>query len=223
MPKRKLQKELSLDTEGYPKCFGTPDAEKSSGSKDALTKGIDLENGTLLSKEGLENDTLLTKEGHPPSFLRRRTGQFALANRARSDLPIHANNEELKEELGIMKRPARKKGAKKKLKTPSSLTKGSGKVKKDKQDLVTTSSASAGGKPWTKLRVTTPKKPPWRVYICGTKAKGGTGKLSLIVQTTQVGHPRYVEIMGEIKQKLEQEHLSKQEAIDLRDHWYKTW
>ena len=119
MPKRKLQKELSLDTEGYPKCFGTPDAEKSSGSKDALTKGIDLENGTLLSKEGLENDT----QGHPPSFLRRRTGQLALANRARSDLPIHANNEELKEELGIMKRPARKKGAKKTMKKPSSLTK----------------------------------------------------------------------------------------------------
>ena len=220
---KKLKKELSLDTEGYPRCFGTPDAEKGSGSKDALTKGCALENDTLLTKEGLANDILLTKEGHPPSFLRRRTGQFALANRARSDLPIHANNEELKEELGIMKRPARKKGAKKTMKKPSSLTKGSGKVKKDKQDLVTTSSASAGGKPWTKLRVTTPKKPPWRVYICGTKAKGGTGKLSLIVQTTQVGHPRYVEIMGEIKQKLEQEHLSKQEAIDLRDHWYKTW
>ena len=216
MPKRKLQKELSLDTEGYPKCFGTPDAEKSSGSKDALTKGIDLENGTLLSKEGLENDT----QGHPPSFLRRRTGQLALANRARSDLPT--NNEELKEELGIMKRPAGKKQANKKLKKPSSLTKGSGKVK-DKHEKSTKSSASAGGKSWAKLRVTTPKKPPWRVYICGTKAKGGKRKMSLIVQTPHVGHPRYVEIMGEIKQKLEQEHLSKQEAIDLRDHWYKTW
>ena len=215
-----MKKELSLDTEGYPRCFGTPDAEKGSGSKDALTKGCALENDTLLTKEGLANDILLTKEGHPPSFLRRRTGQLALANRARSDLPT--NNEELKEELGIMKRPAGKKQANKKLKKPSSLTKGSGKVK-DKHEKSTKSSASAGGGPWTKLRVTTPKKPPWRVYICGTKAKGGKGNMSLIVQTTHVGHPMYVEIMGEIKLMLEQEHLSKQEAIDLRDHLYKTW
>ena len=81
--------------------------------------------------------------------------------------------------------------------------------------------SAAVRKPWVKLQVTSPKKPPWRQYMCGTTSAGG--KLHLVVQTTKFGHHLYKEILQEVKRKMEKNHLTKEEAVELRDHLYKTW
>ena len=65
------------------------------------------------------------------------------------------------------------------------------------------------------------KKTPWRTYICGTTEK--EGKLSLIVETTEKKHPMYKEILKEIKRRLEKDHLTKVEAIELRQSLYNSW
>ena len=51
----------------------------------------------------------------------------------------------------------------------------------------------------------------------------GKGKLSLIVETTHTNHPKYLEILEHIKEKLEKDHLTKVEAIELRQQCYQTW
>ena len=76
-------------------------------------------------------------------------------------------------------------------------------------------------KKWQKLMVTSTKKPPFRTYICGTTEH--KGKLSLIVETTERRHPMYQEILAEIKRRLEKDHLTKAEAIDLRQALYNSW
>ena len=212
---KKLKKEISdvsLDSSGLPRCFATPEQEKSQCLP--LSKGGE-------SNEEEREEGPLTKGGGIPSFLKQRPGQLA-AKAAKEHEPM-----DLKKDLGIAKRPASKKKDKKPS-TGGSLTKGSpkakkGKVKKKKKQKAPADHAASTRKPWTKLRVTTPKKPPWRTYICGTTVPGGKGKLPLIVETTKVGHRLYLDIMAEIKRRLITEHLTKAEALDLRAHLYNTW
>ena len=97
----------------------------------------------------------------------------------------------MREELGLKKKfkkkkaKAKKKEAAKKEKaakpkkaasasTAGTLTKGAGTAGS------LTKGSAGKRKKWTKLWVTKPKKPPWRIYICGTTSPDGTGK-SLIV------------------------------------------
>ena len=108
---RKLKKEISdvsVDSSGFPKCFGTPDS--------LLTKEAFPE--SLLTKEA-SPESLLTKEASPesiplasPSFLRRRPGQ--LVAKPSSSEQQAALRTELG--LGTKKKPAGKKLVKKKKK-----------------------------------------------------------------------------------------------------------
>lgn len=223
---RKLKKEISdvsVDASGFPKCFGTPDS--------ILTKDAPSEGSPLAS----------------PSFLRRRPGQL-VAKPSSSEQQIALRTEL---GLGTKKKPAGKKVKKKTKKKKkeeaspltkgahsktSSLSKGKAKKKQTSKGAAQASSLTKGKKqpgrslpkgsaavrkPWVKLQVTSPKKPPWRQYICGSTSVGG--KAYLIVQTTKVGHPLYKEILEEVKRKLEKNHLTKEEAVELRDYLYKTW
>ena len=122
---RKLKKEISdvsVDSSGFPKCFGTPDS--------LLTKEAFPE--SLLTKEA-SPESLLTKEASPesiplasPSFLRRRPGQ--LVAKPSSSEQQAALRTELG--LGTKKKPAGKKLVKKKKKKEkeeaSPLSKGAG-------------------------------------------------------------------------------------------------
>ena len=47
--------------------------------------------------------------------------------------------------------------------------------------------------------------------------------MHLIVETRHAKNPKYLEILEEIKLKLETEHITKQEAICLRDELYEAW
>ena len=211
--KRKLKKEISdvsLDSKGYPNCFATPQKACSE------------------NEEPLKEETALTKGLSNPSFLRRRPGQLTRSSSSQE------KPQDLKKDLGfaVKKKPAHQniRGNKKKLKAkatcltkaggecmPIPLTKGSGK-----KESSLTKGASKGRKPWTKLLVTTTRKEPWRAYILGTHAKDKKGA-KLIVETTFAAHPSYQNILAEIKRRLEEEHLTKEEARELRGHLYQTW
>ena len=145
-----------------------------------------------------------------PSFLRRRCGQQATKTSQTKEQKTN-----LKEDLGFvaaMKRPAKKIAkAKSEANSKKPLPKGNG------------STPTYPRKEWTKLRVTKSSKEPLRAYITGTTETGGKGKLSLIVETTHKNHPKYLEILEHIKEKLEKDHLTKVEAVELRQHCYQTW
>lgn len=72
-------------------------------------------------------------------------------------------------------------------------------------------------KPWTRLTWVATKKAPWRAYICGShKPKALAGDCKLIVETRESRSFRYVEILEKIYDKLEKEHYTKEEALQLR-------
>ena len=57
--------------------------------------------------------------------------------------------------------------------------------------------------------MTKSSKEPLRAYITGTTETSGKGKLTLIVETTHKNHPKYLEILEHIKEKLEKGPLDK--------------
>ena len=105
-----------------------------------------------------------------------------------------------------MKKPCAKKIKKKKkplLKGPP-LLKGSAAA----------SSAASGREKWVKIWVVKPNKPPWRAYIQAQRSTDE--KKFLIVETRQQRHPKYKEILQKIKEKMESEHITKQEVLAMR-------
>ena len=206
-PERKLKKEVSdvsIDSQGFPKCLQSPEASKAS-PEDPLLKGEPpsaSHEDPLLKGEPSSASHGARKELAQPSFKRRRLGQ------AISQQPP-TGSATIRDELGIgMKKPAGKKAKGKSKPSSKSLVKG-------------VAPASYPRKEWIKLKVTKSNKEPLRCYICGTTEPGG--KVHLIVETRHARNPKYLEILEEIKVKLETEHITKQEAISLRDELYETW
>ena len=68
---------------------------------------------------------------------------------------------------------------------------------------------------WLKIYRTNANKPQPRSYLCGAKDKSGAKPL--IVEVTQSMSTQYHKIISIIKEKLEQEGISKEEALALRD------
>ena len=203
---RKLKKEVSeatVDSEGFPLALQTPDKSQSP-----LVKGDGVDKG--------ENDATLLQ---PPSFKRRRKGSLATQPAATED-----GKQRLKDALGIGK--AKKAKTKARNHKASSSTKPlvKGKGSRKKKPLVKGAKPLVKGaavrKPWAKLYVTQTAKPPWRAYITGTTDP--KGKPKLVVETTERNHPKYKEILQNIKQQLQEEHLTKEEAVELRASLYKT-
>ena len=65
---------------------------------------------------------------------------------------------------------------------------------------------------WHKIYKTTPKKE--RAYLCGTKAPGE--KQKLIVEVTATMSKQYMLIIEKIKEALENDNISKEEALKMR-------
>ncbi len=237
--RRDLKKELSevsVDSSGFPTCLATPVKEEVKGEKEKagpLLKGEGdekekrepllkggaerKEKGEPLLKGGAEQkekgEPLLKgrceqmvkeepvdgKELAEPSFKRRRKGSFAEP----------ASSSSLQRDLGLgggggggglKKRPAARVKA-------ASQKKPAAPVE-----------ACYPRKKWSRLTVTKTSKPPWRAYVCGCHE--GESKVRLIVETTAVKHRKYDEILDIIIKKLEEEHLTKEEARALRQQLY---
>ena len=61
------------------------------------------------------------------------------------------------------------------------------------------------------------KKAPWRAYICGSHKPGAlAADCKLILETTQKRSWKYLEVLKEIYTKLQEEHITKEEALQLR-------
>jgi hypothetical protein len=66
---------------------------------------------------------------------------------------------------------------------------------------------------WRKIYKTTPKKDP-RAYLCGTKAPGE--KQKLIVEVTATMSKQYMLTIEKIEEALENDNISKEEALKMR-------
>ena len=206
--KRKLQPsetEVSLDSEGFPACLKEPSS--SSGHKKA------------------EN-----AEPSLPAFMKNRPGRRATV----SGIPWDC--EELRDQMGFAGKAMKKKKKKNKKKKlcKKALAKGPGEAKvlpKAKAKAKAKAEAKAKGlakakakakafvfptvrSKWHKIQVTTAKKPA-RAYIQGILQEGD--KKRLIVEISLVRSPKYKEHIESIRQKMEEHHLTRQEALEERD------
>ena len=77
-----------------------------------------------------------------------------------------------------------------------------------------------GAKAWLKINKTMAKKPE-RAYLCGTKTIGE--KSRLIVEVSRAKSSKYSLIIDKIKQALEKDHLSKEEAKALKQELCKKY
>lgn len=68
-------------------------------------------------------------------------------------------------------------------------------------------------KPWVKLRQVDAKNANPRSYICGM-VKGG--RMHLIVRMTKKMRPHYKALIGKIREALEKDSLTKEEALSMR-------
>ena len=116
---------------------------------------------------------------------------------------------DLRESMGwVMKKPCTKTGGS--LKKP--CTKTGGPLKKGDE--------VSERRPWQVLRKTTATKPE-RCYLTGTQEKGG--KLKLIVEVKKSWSNRYPLVIDKIKESLEKDHLTKEEALALREQLCKKY
>eukprot|EP00435_Cladocopium_sp_Y103_P048059 s605_g14.t1 len=77
------------------------------------------------------------------------------------------------------------------------------------------------GKAWDKLYVTHPKKGKERAYIQGRY--GAKDKPFLIVEVTKKQSPKYKEVIDIIRRRLQEENLTKEEAVSLRGELLGWW
>lgn len=220
-PAKKLKKEISdvsVDSQGFPLCLATPPKPASPLSKggspsSSLAKGAASPYQTDRSAEPLPGGSCaeIAKPVGGPTFLRRRLGQKTSATSSTQ------KKEDLKEALGfVLKKPAGKR------KTKESSKKKEKPLPKGAEDLATP--APSTRMKWTKLSVITSHKEPFRSYILGATAPDGKEPPPrLIVEATLKKHPKYKEIVQHIQERLEKEHLTKVEAINLRNECYETW
>ena len=68
-------------------------------------------------------------------------------------------------------------------------------------------------KPWVKLRQVDPKKNNPGSYICGM-VKGG--RMHLTLRITKKMRPHYKALIGKIREALEKDSLTKEEALSMR-------
>ena len=97
------------------------------------------------------------------------------------------------------------------------LAKGKAKaLAKGKAKALAKGPTSSGSKPpWWRLRITRSLNPP-RAYITGSKEVGAK-KLPLIVEVSGKRSEKYNQVIDMIYKELQENHLTKEEAIQLRD------
>jgi len=223
---RKLKKEISevsLDSNGFPNCFKSPQDKGTGAAASSLSKGdagaaSSLPKGNEGAASSLSKGS--AKEMDRPSFLRRRTGQHIVQETTQEE------NKNLQDALGfgggkktVSKKKKEVKATTKIQKKPAaSLTKGGPRGPLPKgTSTETLSKGSEKRKPWKRLTWVQTKKAPWRAYISGSHKPNALAKdCKLIVECRQARHLKYLDVLGKIYEKLEKEHLTKEEALQLR-------
>jgi len=144
----------------------------------------------------------------PRSFLRKRPGSLALEPTPSMSWDKEVSNVDLKGALGyeVLKRPAAKKS--KAEPATDALPKAVSLVKDQPRD-----HDDVSRKPWLQLKTTVAKKPA-RAYICGSHDQ--KDKVKLIVEITEKRSSKYMQIMEHILDALKNQHITKNEALEMR-------
>ena len=201
LDKRSLKKQISdvsMDSNGYPACLKSPNKRQ-----------LAIEDEKPLPKGQ-------AKPKAPPTFLRRKIGQKAACQKQE----VERGQSELKEAMGIKEvKDKRKKNCKKKsAKKPVAMKKKAAVGLKQKPAAHISpcpKGPSSSKRPWQKLRITNALKPVPRTYITGTYEK--SGKCILIVEVSSKRSPEHRQVANHILRKLQEKHLTKQQALALRD------
>ena len=222
LPAKRLKKEISdvsVDSEGYPKiwrhqrkrpcqkvrkaaaapwqkvmCSATPPWQKEWSTKG---KALEKRMGSRVLPMSSSLDAGLE---HAFGFKEKRKGKKTKA-------------------LAKGKAKALAKGKAKALAKGKAKALAQGKAKalaQGKAKALAKGGSSSGSKPpWWRLRITRSLKPP-RAYITGSKEVGAK-KLPLIVEVSGKRSKKYNQVIDMIYRELQDKHLTKEEAIQLRD------
>ena len=215
VPAKRLKKEISdvsVDSEGYPKDLETP--EKKTLPKGEKSSSCTLAKGDMLSHSTLAKGMVNKRR----RLLRKRMGSRVLPMSSSLDAGLeHAFG--FKEKRKGKKTKALAPGKAKALAKGKAKALAKGKSKalaKGKAKALAKGGSSSGSKPpWWRLRITRSLKPP-RAYITGSKEVGAK-KLPLIVEVSEKRSKKYNQVIDMIYRELQDNHLTKEEAIQLRD------
>ena len=203
--------DVSLNSLGLPKMFDSPKKEAASSSCKALVKA---------EPESSSCRALVKAEPEQPEEgLEKPFASVARARRPGSRVP--QKEERLMELMGHSPTPkalAKKRPAAALGKAAAKAPKAAAKAKPAaKAPLKKGTGEDPGRKPWVKLRKTIAQNPK-RAYLQGTT--DGLEKLRLVVEVPERRTPDFEEIIDEIKAALEKDHLTKAEAIAMRERLY---
>ena len=193
-------------SDGIPSIFQTPASKRSKGGlgKPSPSAASGLEKPSPAAASGLEKPSPAAASGlEKPSpsahrgLKRPASSSTLVVSQQRPGNRLHAamgyGLEKSKKKTAkqkaqpVLKRPACKK--------PASLGKDTER------------------KPWVKLRQVDPQKTNPRSYIQGM-VEGG--KMHLIVEISQKMSPHYKALIGKIREALEKDNLTKEEALSMR-------
>ncbi|CAJ1433808.1 unnamed protein product [Effrenium voratum] len=209
---KRLKKEVSdvsVDAEGFPKCWLTPKEKKSVDTGSPLSKGEeepcaahpleDAEEEPCAAHPLAKAEAAMAQPLKEPSFLRKRLGSKAHAKPA-----APPPGTDLKIRMGFVS------------KKPAALAKRAKKRPSAQQDVTAASEPSSGARlPWLKLKKVNATKPE-RQYVTGTK-EPGSKKLKLVVEVTKKRSSKFAQHIDTIMSKMRTNHLTKEEALQLKE------
>ena len=196
---KKNDSDVSTDSKGFPTMFASSNEASPCKAAHPLEKGADgpgparPEGYTLSRGDRKRRESLKKKE---EALEKEKTSQ---GNASLEKVP----SESLHGALGYSKkRPA------------AALEKAKGKAQSKAKALKKAPSEQPQKTKWVKLRKTTGTNPE-RCYITGSTEIGG--KLKLIVEVSHKRTPHYKAIADTLMARIEEQQLSKEQALELRD------
>jgi len=220
--KGKLQatlSEVSMDSQGFPKMLQSPEDEKACKSKQA-GEGASatrrrIEGGSSGSGDAwfsASTPALKTALGYR-ALLRSEKASAEAAASEEADTLDRVSTEGRacpKVKVSLKKGKAAAKG-----KAALTKAKASAKVFAKRPAAAAGALGKISQGSWIRLRTATAKTPPPRCYIVGTQDQLST-KCPLIVEVTQRWSSRYVDITHRILKSLQEDNISKEEALEMR-------
>ena len=179
--------------------------KKEAAENAMVPKGRSLKarvSDVSLDSDGFPNFLASPQKGAtPPRLWKKKRGNF----QPQAPAEVHGG---LKDAMGVLKKPSAKKASLKKEKPKKQALK-----KVAKKETLKKVEANER-KPWEKVFKTAAKKPE-RCYLTGRYSKD-QGKF-LIVEVTKKMSLQYRWIIDRIKDSLEKEHITKHEALEMRE------
>ena len=190
-------------------------AEKTQGQlplvEDPKRKLKQHDSDVSMDSQGFPN---MFKSPEPTDKEKKPVAAMAMDRRRPGNKTTPLEKGELQQALGYGTKAYKKPAAALRTKKPAAAL---GKAKK-----ATLEKVDGQRKPWVKIKKTIAKKSNPRAYLTGTKEEGS--KLQLIVEVTAKRCPAgYLEIIDQIWTSLEKDHLTKEEAVNLRENLCKQW